>query len=59
MEKFFLLEPHVDLLKKGFFIDILCRNVLLFLLITFSKSTRALLYQNVLQSFSNFDNSSR
>ena len=55
----FLVELHVALLKKGFLIDVSCRNISQFFLITFSKSTPALLYWNVLQSFSNFDTSSR
>ena len=55
----FLVELHVALLKKGFLIDVSCRNISQFFLITFSKSTPALLYWNVLQSFSYFDNSSR
>ena len=55
----FLDELLVDLLKKGLLIDVLCQNISLFFLKAFSKSTPALLYWNVLQSFSNFDNSSR
>ena len=55
----FLVELHVALLKKGFLIDVSCRNISQFFLITFSKSTPALVYWNVLQSFLNFDTSSR
>ena len=39
----FLDELHIVLLKKDFLVDILCRNIPRFFLITFSKSTPALL----------------
>ena len=53
MEKFFLVELHVALLKKGSLIDASCRNISQFFLIGFSKSTQALLL------LKHFDNSSK